>query len=172
MLRLAFKISLFILITGIISFAGLFLYIWPQLPDIEELRDVRLQTPLRIYSHDGSFIREIGEVRRVPLKIGEIPPILIQAVLATEDTRFYQHPGFDWLGIARAAIGFIKAGGVSQQGGASTITMQLAGHFYLDRSEITIKRKIMEAFLSIKIERELSKDEILELYLNTYYLGH
>ena len=172
MLRLAFKISLFILLTGIISFAGLFLYIWPQLPDIEELRDVRLQTPLRIYSHDGSFIREIGEVRRVPLKIGEIPPILIQAVLATEDTRFYQHPGFDWLGIARAAIGFIKAGGVSQQGGASTITMQLAGHFYLDRSEITIKRKIMEAFLSIKIERELSKDEILELYLNTYYLGH
>ena len=94
MLRLAFKISLFILITGIISFAGLFLYIWPQLPDIEELRDVRLQTPLRIYSHDGSFIREIGEVRRVPLKIGEIPPILIQAVLATENTRFYQNPPF------------------------------------------------------------------------------
>ncbi|MBF8268918.1 MAG: peptidase [Gammaproteobacteria bacterium] len=172
MLRLALKISLFILVIGLLSFTGLFLYVWPQLPDIEELRDVRLQTPLRIYSHEGSFIREIGEVRRVPLEISEVPPILIQAVLATEDTRFYQHPGFDLQGIARAAIGYIQAGEVSQQGGASTITMQLAGHFYLDRSEITIKRKIMEAFLSIKIERELSKDEILELYLNTYYLGH
>lgn len=172
MLRLTLKTCLIILVIGVVSFVGLTLYVWPQLPDIEELRDVRLQTPLRIYSHDGSFIQEIGEVKRVPLKISEVPSTLIKAVLATEDSRFYEHPGFDWRGIARAAIGYIKAGGVSPQGGASTITMQLAGHYYLNRREITIKRKIMEAYLSIKIEHELSKDEILELYLNTYYLGH
>src|SRR3990172_12533943 len=171
MLRLAFKISIFFLLIGLVSFTGLFLYVWPRLPEIDELRNVRMQTPLRIYSHEGSFIREIGEVRRVPLKLDEIPTILIQAVLATEDTRFYEHPGFDWRGIARATWGLIKTRRISQ-GGASTITMQLAGFYYLDRNEITLKRKIKEAFLSIKIERELTKDEILELYLNTYFLGH
>ena len=169
MLRLALKTSLFLLIIGVISFIGLFLYVWPQLPDIQELKDVRLQTPLRIYSHDGSFIREIGEVRRVPLKIKEVPQTLIHAVLATEDSRFYQHPGVDWRGVARAGVNFIKTGRKSQ--GASTITMQVARHYYYTRKK-TWHRKINEAFLSLKIERELSKDEILELYLNTFYLGH
>lgn len=171
MLRFAFKFCLLSLFIGTISFAGIFLYVWPQLPEIDELRDVRLQTPLRVYSHDGSFIREFGEVRRTPLRIEEVPQRLINAVLATEDTRFYQHPGFDVRGIARAAWGVIKTRSISQ-GGASTITMQVAGHYYLDRSQRTLDRKMKEAFLSIKIESELTKDEILELYLNTYYLGH
>jgi penicillin-binding protein 1A len=171
MLRFAVKFFLSVLATGLIALTGLFLIVWPNLPAIDEIRNVKLQTPLRIYSQDGSFIREIGEVRRVPLKIDEIPPILIQAVLATEDARFYQHPGFDWRGIARATWGLIKTGRRSQ-GGASTITMQLAGHYYLNRNEKTLERKIKETFLAIKIERELTKDEILELYLNTYFLGH
>ena len=168
MLRFAFKTCLVILVLGIISFLALFLYVWPKLPDINELRDVRLQTPVRIYSHDGSFIGQYGEVRRDLLKINEAPKALIHAVLATEDSRFYEHPGVDWHGVVRAAINYIKTGRKSQ--GASTITMQVARHYFYNRKK-TWHRKINEAFLSLKIERELTKDEILELYLNSFYLG-
>ena len=172
MLRFALKISLFLAFIGALSCAGVVLYFWPQLPAIDELRDVRMQTPLRIYSEDGSFIREIGEVRRVPLRIDEIPQTLIQAVIATEDTRFYNHYGVDPQSVARAAWIYLKTRNVKQSGGASTITMQLAGHYYTDRSDISIKRKIKDILLAVKIEKELEKSEILELYLNTYFLGH
>ena len=145
MLRLAFKIGLTIILLGVISCSAIILFVWPNLPDIESLRDVKIQTPLRIYSSEGAFISEIGEVRRVPLPISAIPPKLIKAVLATEDYRFYEHPGVDWRGIARAVVNLVKTGRKSQ--GGSTITMQLARHFYYTR-EKKFSRKFNEIFLS------------------------
>jgi len=141
----------------------------PQLPDIGNLQDVKLQVPLRIYSQDDSLIAEFGEKRRQPISIDEVPTPIIQAFLAAEDDRFYQHPGVDWQGIARAVVHLVKTGNKAQ--GGSTITMQVARNFFLSR-EKTYLRKLNEIFLALKIERELSKDQILELYLNKIYLGH
>ncbi len=140
----------------------------PGLPDIETLKDVRMQVPLRVYSSDLSLIAEFGEKRRTPVNIEDVQPKLIEAFLAAEDDRFYVHPGVDWQGIARAAYSLIKTG--SKKQGGSTITMQVARNFFLSR-EKTYLRKLNEIFLAFKIERELSKDAILELYLNKIYLG-
>ncbi|MEE9551567.1 MAG: PBP1A family penicillin-binding protein, partial [Gammaproteobacteria bacterium] len=158
---------IFFILTIVLA-AGLSWYILPQLPDIESLRDVRMQVPLRVYSADHSLIAEFGEKRRAPVILEEVPTALIQAVLAAEDDRFYQHPGVDWQGIMRAAIHLIKTGDKRQ--GGSTITMQVARNFFLSR-EKTYLRKLNEIFLALKIERELSKEDILELYLNKIYLG-
>ena len=144
------------------------LYILPELPEIDTLRDVRLQVPLRIYSLDGALISEYGEKRRTPISIDDVPVNMIRAFLAAEDDRFYEHPGVDWQGILRAAINLIRTGEKSQ--GGSTITMQVARNFFLSR-EKSYLRKINEIFLAFKIESELSKDEVLELYLNKIYLG-
>jgi len=144
------------------------LYIMPKLPDIETLKDIKMQVPLRVYSADMSLIAEFGEKRRTPVKIDEIPPKLIEAFLAAEDDRFYVHPGVDWQGLVRASYSLIKTG-TKKQGG-STITMQVARNFFLSH-EKTYLRKLNEIFLAFKIERELSKKEILELYLNKIYLG-
>jgi len=143
-------------------------YVLPGLPDIETLKDVRMQIPLRVYSSDFSLIAEFGEKRRTPIKIDDVQPRLIEAFLAAEDDRFYVHPGVDWQGIARAVYSLIKTG--SKKQGGSTITMQVARNFFLSR-EKTYLRKLNEIFLALKIERELSKDAILELYLNKIYLG-
>lgn len=148
---------------------GISWYLLPQLPDISNLQHVKLQVPLRIYSQDGSLIAEFGEKRRQPTSINEIPVSIIQAFLATEDSRYYQHPGVDWQGITRAVIHLIKTGDKTQ--GGSTITMQVARNFFLGR-EKTYLRKINEIFLALKIEKNLSKDKILELYLNKIYFGH
>ena len=169
MLRFAFHFILFFFVLGLIFFAGLSWYLLPQLPDIGKLRDIKLQVPLRIYSQDDSLIAEFGEKRRRPISIEEVPTPIIQAFLAAEDDRFYQHPGVDWQGIMRAVVHLIKTGDKSQ--GGSTITMQVARNFFLSR-EKTYLRKLNEIFLALKIERELSKDQILELYLNKIYLGH
>ncbi len=139
-----------------------------NLPDIEVLRDVRMQVPLRVYSQDGSLIGEFGEKRRAPVTIDETPEQLIQAFIAAEDDRFFDHPGVDWQGLVRAAISLVRTGEKKQ--GGSTITMQVARNFFLSR-EKTYMRKLNEIFLAIKIERELTKNEILELYLNKIYLG-
>ena len=139
-----------------------------SLPDIEVLRDVRMQVPLRVYSQDGSLIGEFGEKRRAPVLIDEAPEQLIQAFIAAEDDRFFDHPGVDWQGLVRAAISLARTGEKRQ--GGSTITMQVARNFFLTR-EKTYMRKLNEIFLAIKIERELTKNEILELYLNKIYLG-
>ena len=139
-----------------------------NLPDIEVLRDVRMQVPLRVYSQDGSLIGEFGEKRRAPVTIDETPEQLIQAFIAAEDDRFFDHPGVDWQGLVRAAISLARTGEKKQ--GGSTITMQVARNFFLSR-EKTYMRKLNEIFLAIKIERELTKNEILELYLNKIYLG-
>ncbi len=156
-------------VIGAIGLYGAYLYLEPKLPSIETLKDVRLQVPLRIYSSDQRLIAEFGEKRREPLSYDEIPPRMIQAFLAAEDDRFFQHPGVDYQGIIRAAIQLLLTG--ERRQGGSTITMQVARNFFLS-SKKTYSRKLNEIFLALKIERMLSKEEILELYLNKIYLGH
>jgi len=168
MLRFLFHALLGMLVLGLLCLALIMLYVVPGLPEIDTLRDVHLQVPLRIYSHDGSLVSEYGEKRRTPISIQEAPVPLIKAFLAAEDDRFYEHPGVDWRGILRAAVNLIRTGEKTQ--GGSTITMQVARNFFLSR-EKSYLRKVNEIFLAFKIERELSKDEILELYLNKIYLG-
>lgn len=142
--------------------------IYPTLPSLEALTDYRPKVPLRVYTADGYLIGEFGEERRAFIKIEDAPESLKQAILAAEDERFYEHGGVDTIGIARAAIANVMAGGFKE--GASTITMQVARNFFLS-SEKTATRKFSEALLAIKIEHSLSKDQILELYINQIYLG-
>jgi penicillin-binding protein 1A len=147
-------------------------YLWakisPELPDVEQLREVQLQIPLRIFTADGDLIAEYGEQRREPIMISEVPDNLTNAIIATEDQHFYSHPGVAWQGLARAALHLVRTG--RKGPGGSTITMQVARNFFLS-NERTYDRKLREIFLSFKIESELEKDEILELYLNKIYLG-
>ncbi|QHM77179.1 Penicillin-binding protein 1A [Mixta theicola] len=157
------------ILLGVGSIYGLYKYIEPQLPDVNTLKDVRLQTPMQVYSADGELIAQYGEKRRIPLTLAQMPPELVKAFIATEDSRFYEHHGVDPIGIFRAASVALLSGHASQ--GASTITQQLARNFFLS-PERTLMRKIKEAFLAIRIEQLLSKDEILELYLNKIYLGY
>ena len=152
----------------VLGFAGAHQYLEPDLPDAAELRDIRSQLPLAVYSRDGKLIAQIGEQRRVPVDWDEIPPLLIDAFLAAEDDRFFEHPGVDWQGLVRAAASNVSAGGVREGGG--TITMQLARNTVLT-SERTLRRKLKEVFLALQLEREFSKQEILTLYLNRIFLG-
>ncbi len=149
--------------------AGAYLYLLPSLPDARELRDLRLQVPLSVYSRDGRLIAQMGERRRDPVSLDAVPERLVQAFIAAEDERFYSHPGFDLQGISRAALGWATTGRVSR-GGGSTITQQLAKVTFLS-PEQTVVRKTREIFLARRIEEQLSKDEILELYLNMIFLG-
>ncbi|MEW6678157.1 MAG: penicillin-binding protein 1A [Pseudomonadota bacterium] len=142
--------------------------VYPNLPDLDSLTDYRPKQPLRIYTQDGALISEFGEERRSVVRLKDTPKSLRQAILAAEDERFYQHGGVDTLGVLRAALSNIASGGARE--GASTITMQVARNFLLS-SEKTFSRKIKEALLAFKIEHALSKDEILELYINHIYLG-
>ena len=147
---------------------GAYLYLSPRLPGIETLKDVQLQVPLRVYAKSGELIAEFGEMKRSPLKYEEFPQHLINAVLAAEDDRFFEHPGVDYQGILRAVAHLIKTGKKGQ--GGSTITMQVARNFFLSR-EKTYLRKFNEIFLAFKIEGFLTKEDILALYLNKIYLG-
>ncbi|MFZ7223608.1 penicillin-binding protein 1A [Avibacterium avium] len=167
--KLILSSLLTIIILGCIVLAILYTQIKAGLPSVDSLKTVELQQPMQIYTADGKLIGEVGEQRRIPMKLNEIPPKLIEAVLATEDSRFYDHHGLDPIGIARAISVAIMKGGASQ--GASTITQQLARNFFLT-PEKNIVRKAKEAILAIEIENTLSKDEILELYLNKIYLGY
>lgn len=157
------------ILLGAGSIFGLYKYIEPQLPDVATLRDVRLQIPMQVYSADGELIAQYGEKRRIPLTLNQIPPEMVKAFIATEDSRFYEHHGVDPVGIFRAASVAMFSGHASQ--GASTITQQLARNFFLS-PEKTLMRKVKEVFLAIRIEQLLNKDEILELYLNKIYLGY
>ena len=149
---------------------GLLYYkIRPELPDVNVLREVQLQMPLRIYTEDGLLIAEYGEKRREPIQISAVPQHLKNAIIAAEDARFYKHPGVDYQGLLRAVYHLVKTG--EKGPGGSTITMQVARNFFLTRDKTYI-RKIKEIFLSFKIESELAKDEILELYINKIYLGN
>lgn len=142
---------------------------YEQLPSLEKITDYKPKIPLRIYSEDGALIGEFGEERRAFVKIDQIPKVMRDAVLAAEDDQFYHHGGIDYMGVARAAVLNFTSGGVKQ--GASTITMQVARNFYLS-PERTFNRKFNEILLTHKIENSLSKDDILQLYLNQIYLGH
>jgi penicillin-binding protein 1A len=155
-------------LVGLLVGVGVVAYLVPRLPAVESLKDVDLQVPMRIYTRDAKLIAEFGEKRRIPLDIAEVPDRMIKAVLAAEDEHFYQHPGVDIEGIARAVWYLVRTG--EKGPGGSTITMQVARNFFLGR-EKTYLRKLNEILLALKIERELSKDEILELYLNKIFLG-
>ena len=167
--RLTFIGILGAAVLGLVAVGGAYLYIAPDLPTVDSLKDFKLQVPLRIFSRDGKLIAEFGEKKRIPAQYRDIPDLMIKAVLAAEDDRFFEHPGVDWQGILRAAYHLAKTGEKSQ--GGSTITMQVARNFFLSR-EKTYFRKLSEIFLALKIDHELTKQEILELYLNKIYLGH
>lgn len=156
-------------IAAAIAVGAAYYYLEPELPDIDNLREVRLQVPLKVLSHDGRMIAEFGEQRRSPLDYEQIPERMVQAFLSAEDANFFHHPGVDYRGLLRAGTQLALTGKKKQ--GGSTITMQLARNFYLSRQK-TYTRKLNEIFLAIRIERELSKAEILQLYLNKIYLGH
>ncbi len=148
---------------------GLYAFIVPGLPSTQSLQDMQFQVPLRVYSRDGGLIAEFGEKKRAPLKYEEIPKRMVQAVLAAEDDRFFVHPGVDYQGLLRAVLHLLRTGEKGQ--GGSTITMQVARNFFLSR-EKTYLRKLNEIMLALKIESELSKEDILTLYLNKIYLGN
>ena len=168
-LRLAGVISGIALASLLVLAAVVRFVVIPHLPDVETIRDLRLQVPLRVYTRDGKLIGEFGAERRAPLKYTELPPALIHAFLDAEDERFFEHPGVDWQGLARAAFKLAATGEKSQ--GGSTITMQLARNVFLT-SEKTYGRKLKEILLAIRIENELGKEQILETYLNKIFLGN
>jgi penicillin-binding protein 1A len=153
-------------LVALIALAGILIY--PDLPSLDSLTDYRPKVPLRVYTEDGYLLGEFGEERRAVVRINEVPVALKQAILAAEDERFYQHGGVDTMGVLRAVLANLSAGGAKE--GASTITMQVARNFFLS-GEKTLKRKLSEALLAIKIEHYLTKDQILELYINQIYLG-
>jgi penicillin-binding protein 1A len=152
----------------LLGFAGALQYLAPEIPAAAQLREIRVQLPLSVRSRDDKLIAQFGEQRRIPLSADEIPQIVVDAFLAAEDARFYSHPGVDWQGLLRALLSNVAAGGVREGGG--TITMQLARNTVLS-SERTLRRKLKEVFLALRLEREFSKQEILTLYLNRIFLG-
>jgi len=157
-----------LMLMGVAVVAIVLVLTYPNLPTLEVLTDYRPKIPLRVYTADGHLIGEFGEERRSIVQIEDVPPVMKQAILAAEDERFYQHGGIDTLGMLRAAIMNLTSGGKKQ--GASTITQQVARNFFLS-SEKTYTRKLYEVLLSFKIEHNLTKDQILELYVNQIYLG-
>jgi len=159
-LALGFVFSAAIMLAGILAY--------PDLPSLEALTDYRPKIPLRVYTAEGALIGEFGEERRALIKIEAVPKPMRLAILAAEDDRFYSHGGIDYMGVLRAALANLTAGGARE--GASTITMQVARNFFLS-GEKTLTRKFSEVLLALKIEHYLSKDQILELYVNQIYLG-
>ncbi|MCE5232586.1 MAG: penicillin-binding protein 1A [Mizugakiibacter sp.] len=170
LLRYALVLALAGILMGGLAVGAAYWLIAPRLPSVASLKDVRLQVPLRVYTADGKLIATFGETRRIPVRIQDVPDRLKKAFLAAEDANFYDHPGIDWQGFARA-IGLMIANRSLHVPGGSTITQQVARNFFLS-PEVSISRKATEIFLSFRIENSLSKDEILELYLNKIFLGH
>lgn len=167
--KLLFKFGIFCFFVTALALGGAYFYFAPKLPEVDTLRDVQLQTPLRIYSQDSKLIAEFGEKRRSPITFEEIPSQFTQALLAAEDSRFFDHFGIDIKGLTRAALQLATTGSIKS--GGSTITMQVAKNYFLTR-ERTFTRKFMEILLALRIEQELSKQEIMALYINKIYLGH
>lgn len=161
-------LGLFLL--GVLTLGILYWLIAPTLPPVASLKEVELQVPLQVVTRDGQLIAKFGEMRRIPVAIGDVPDCVKQAFLAAEDARFYDHPGVDWRGIFRAAW-LLGIGHEGRVPGGSTITQQVARNFFLS-SEYKLKRKAAEILLALRIEQTLTKDEIFELYLNKIFLGH
>src|SRR4051812_29730308 len=158
--------SAFLICVILAAFAAIVVY--PTLPSLQVLTEYQPKIPLRVYSAEGSLLGEFGEERRAFVSIATVPKTMLSAIVAAEDERFYHHRGVDYIGVARAAMSNFVSGGVRQ--GASTITMQVARNFFLSK-ERTLTRKFNEMLLAFKIEASLSKDEILQLYINQIYLG-
>lgn len=158
-----------IVAAGIWWLAGLYLYLSPKLPDAEALTDIKLQTPLRVMSSDGQLIGQFGEQKRIPVRYEDLPSTFVDALLAAEDDGFFEHSGIAFLSLARAVSELIITG--SKQSGGSTITMQVARNFFLTLDQ-TFIRKFTEILLALEIEQRLSKEAILELYVNRVFLGH
>jgi penicillin-binding protein 1A len=156
------------LLVGLLVFVFAAVIVYPTLPSLDSLTDYQPKVPLRVYSSEGHLIGEFGEERRAVVKMDAVPHMMRAAILAAEDERFYQHGGVDYVGVIRAAASNFASGGARQ--GASTITMQVARNFFLSK-EKTLNRKFREMLLAFKIEHSLSKDQILELYVNQIYLG-
>lgn len=169
----AIKTFSYLIFSGICSvtllFSGITLCLIPNLPPVEEIQDIQLQVPLKIFTQDGKLISEYGEKHRSPISYHEIPTNFINALISAEDNRFWEHQGVDLVGLARAAAQLATTGSI--QSGGSTITMQVAKNYFLSR-EKTFSRKFNEILLALQIEKALSKEKILELYLNKIYLGH
>ena len=168
-LRLSLWLLLLAISAGSMVLTATLLYLGPKLPQVEQILDIQLQTPLRIYSSEGKLIAEFGEKKRSPIFFKDIPQDFIHAVLAAEDARFFSHHGVDIKGLTRATLELLTTGSI--QTGGSTITMQVAKNYFLSR-ERTFLRKFNEILLSLDMERKLSKEQILELYINKIYLGH
>lgn len=161
--------GLVVLVGGIgLALCGAYQYLQPALPDVAAIRDIRLQVPLRVFSRDGKLIAQFGEQRRIPLAFDAIPKQLVNAVLAAEDDRFFQHSGVDYPGLLRAVVRHLLSGEKSE--GGSTITMQLTRGIFLS-PEKSYRRKLLEIFLTLRIEQQFSKQEILTLYMNKMFLG-
>lgn len=169
LLKYTFILVLLGVTLGLLAIGGTYLHFRSELPSIDNLQEIQLQVPMRVFSADGKLIAQYGEKRRDPVGFDDIPEEMVQAFLAAEDQHFFHHYGIDPAGLARAAI-TLALTGKKRQGG-STITMQVARNYYLT-SKRTFTRKIREIFLALHIEQELSKEKILELYLNKIYLGH
>jgi len=165
LLALAATGLILILAVGI----GAYYYLAPSLPSADNMRDIKLQVPMKVYTRDGKLIQQIGQKKRSPVSFDEIPPVVANAFLAAEDDRFFEHPGFDYQGIARAAFKLMVTGSRAQ--GGSTITQQLAREYFLTRDR-TFVRKAKELILALQIEQSFDKEEILSLYLNKIFLGH
>jgi len=162
--------GLVLIVLGVAALGVLYWLVVPHLPDVEGLRHVEMQLPMNVYSREGRLIAQFGEVRRYPVRIQDVPTQLKQAFLAVEDARFYEHSGVDWRGISRAVWLLATTHGHRVPGG-STITQQVVKQFFLS-SEYSYTRKLTEIALALKIERELSKDQIFELYLNKSFFGN
>jgi penicillin-binding protein 1A len=170
LLRWAVILAFSGLLLGVLAVGVAYWLVAPRLPSVAVLRDYHMQVPLRVESADGKLIATFGETRRIPVSIEQVPDNLKHAVLSAEDADFYHHPGIDWRGIVRAAWHVAITGGEKTQGG-STITQQVARNFFLSPEKL-YSRKLTEIFIALRIEHELSKDQILELYLNKMFLGH
>jgi penicillin-binding protein 1A len=167
--RIALRLLPLALCGALMLFSGIYLQLSPKLPSVEVLKDVRLQTPMRVYSREGDLIGQFGEKKRNPLPYSRIPPLFVQALLAAEDDGFFTHVGIDIMGLLRAVSELLLTG--EKGSGGSTLTMQVARNYFLTL-ERTFTRKFKEILLSLEIERVLSKEEILELYFNQMFLGH
>ena len=169
LLKIFLGLSIIGTLIGLLATLGMYVYVKPSLPDVQSLREVKLQQPMRVLTRDGKLITQFGEKRRIPVIYEEIPQDLIHAFIAAEDDRFFIHPGVDYRGILRA-VWVLGTTGEKRVGG-STITMQVAREFYLTRKK-DYMRKVREIFLALKIEQEMSKEEIITLFLNKTFLGH
>jgi len=168
-LRVTLIMGVLFSLLAALGVGGVIWYFASDLPPIDNLKEVQLQVPLRVYTQTNLLVAEFGEQRRIPLSASQIPELMVKAVLAAEDDRFFEHPGVDIKSLIRAVVNLVRTGEIQQ--GGSTITMQVAKNFFLT-PERTFKRKFQEILLALRIEQSLSKNEILELYLNKIFFGH